>query len=92
MKKVLLLLSVILLVSCTKETEYAPGSQKGKSMFVVIENAASWRVICHKETKVMYMIQTAGSSHGFCTLLVDADGKSMVYDSDLSNLIQENDL
>jgi len=60
-------------------------------MFVVIEDAASWRVICHRETRVMYMVPATGNSAygGFCTLLVDADGKPVVYDGDLSNLTQE---
>ena len=48
------------------------------SMFVEVEVTEYWRIVCHKETKVMYAV-SCGVSFGVFTLLVNADGSPMIY-------------
>ena len=66
---------------------FASGCQKTErvktasdtSMFVVIEETMSWRVVYHRETKVMYAVSCGGNNGGDFTLLVDRFGKPMIY-------------
>lgn len=50
------------------------------SMFVCVEQATSWSVVYHKETKVMYVVSDGFYNHGTFTLLVDADGNPMLWE------------
>lgn len=50
------------------------------SMFVSVEVAGDWRIVYHKETKVMYAVSAGGYNCGNFTLLVNADGTPMVYE------------
>lgn len=52
------------------------------SMFVVVENTPTWIVVYHKETKVMYAVSDNSYNYGNFTLLVDADGKPLLYDGE----------
>lgn len=44
------------------------------SMFVEVENNLSWRIVYHRETKVMYAISQGSSNYGNFTVLLNADG------------------
>jgi hypothetical protein len=44
------------------------------SMFVEVENNSSWRIVYHRETKVMYAISQSSSNYGNFTVLLNADG------------------
>lgn len=48
-------------------------------MFVLVEDSYDCRVVYHKETKVMYAISTGAHNYGTFTLLVDAEGKPMIW-------------
>jgi hypothetical protein len=48
-------------------------------MFVEIECTATWAIVYHKETKVMYAVSDGRYNRGTFTLLVNADGSPMVY-------------
>lgn len=52
------------------------------SMFVIVENHTFLDVVYHKDTKVMYAVSTGSYNLGTFTLLVDADGKPMIYDGE----------
>ena len=39
----------------------------------------NWKVVYHKETKVMYAISDQQNNRGTFTLLVNADGTPMLY-------------
>lgn len=45
------------------------------SSFVCVETTPSWKIVYHKETKVMYVV----SDKSKFTLLVDANGKPMIW-------------
>lgn len=83
MKKALILVVVIsafvmLVLSSCKGTETeVVKPQSESSMFVIVEITPSWKIVYHRETKVMYTVSRGGS--GDFTLLVNADGTPMVY-------------
>lgn len=70
-----------MLSSCkTVETVEGADDEDDTSMFVIVESASSWHVVYHKDTKVMYAVSAGGYNSGTFTLLVDADGKPMLYE------------
>ena len=50
-------------------------AKKTTSMFVEIESTDTWKVVYHKDTKVMYTV----SLNGEFTVLVNANGTIMKY-------------
>ena len=44
------------------------------SMFIEVEDNLSWRVVYHRETKVMYVISEGASNYGNFTVLLNPDG------------------
>lgn len=82
MKKIIVLflclISMVSLVGCVEqevETEITSSS----SMFVKVENSESWYVVYHKDTKVMYVVSKGGYNCGNFTLMVDEDGKPLLW-------------
>lgn len=75
----ILILSMILLSGCTR-VESVNDNNKDTSMFVEIEQAGTWEIVYHKETKVMYVVSCGAYNGGTFTLLVDADGKPMLWE------------
>lgn len=84
MKRIILICiaCMVLLCGCSgiAKTEKANEKQENTSMFVEVEQAMSWKVVYHKETKVMYVISNGSYNHGTFTLLVNADGTPMIYE------------
>lgn len=56
--------------------------EKESSMFIEIEEASYWSVVYHRETKVMYAVSNGYSNSGTFTLLVDENGKPMLYQAE----------
>lgn len=84
MKKILvlflILISVFSLGGCS-ETNVTYQIQE-ESMFVVIENSMdNWKIVYHKETKVMYAV-SRGDVVGIFTLLVNPDGTPMLWEGE----------
>lgn len=75
----ILILSMLLLSGC-KRVESVNENKEDTSMFVEIEQAGVWEVVYHKETKVMYVVSCDAYNNGTFTLLVDADGKPMLWE------------
>ena len=46
--------------------------------FVVVDQAYGYMIVYHEQTNVMYSV-TSGYNQGVFTLLVDADGKPLLY-------------
>ena len=46
----------------------------GTSMFIEVEHATYWKVVYHRDTKVMYTISWAGEGAGVFTMLMNSDG------------------
>lgn len=65
--------------ACTSvETESKPNTNT--SMFVQVESAGAWRVVYHRDTKVMYAVSYGSYNNGCFTLLVNADGTPMLWE------------
>ena len=44
------------------------------SMFIEVERADYWRVVYHRDTKVMYAVSWSSGGSGVFTMLVNPDG------------------
>ena len=76
-----LLICVLFLVGCSKKVSgYKADSSDDRSMFVLIEKTYAWRVVYHKDTKVMYVVSNGAYNSGTFTLLVDAQGRPMLWE------------
>ena len=85
MKRIILICvaCMILLCGCSSnyvETEKTNQVEKNTSMFVEIETTNRWKVVYHKDTKVMYAVSYGSYNIGTFTLLVNADGTPMLYE------------
>lgn len=73
-----LILGLILLITigCTTTSE---GSSIKQDRFVQISNEYHFYVIYDKATKVQYAVSKGGYNSGNVTLLVDSEGKPLLY-------------
>lgn len=75
-----LLLGIIMITSmagCGAEVEEV--GPDTKSMFALVEEAYLWKVVYHKDTKIMYAVSDGDYNHGTFTLLVDENGNPLLY-------------
>lgn len=82
MKKLLIMILIIgtvVLPGCS-EVESVEQRENKTSMFVEIEESYCWKVVYHKETKVMYVVSYAAYNCGNFTALLNADGTPMLYE------------
>jgi len=82
MKKVITILCIcLLLTGCGEASENNEGNnQQKKSEFVTIEDGWNYKVVYHRDSKVMYVVSWGSYNIGTFTLLVNADGTPMVYE------------
>lgn len=88
MKKVIISLIIIVLIilvgwilkDITIPTSSA--SEDNGSRFIVIEYKNIYQIVYDRETKVQYAISRGGYNQGTFTLLVDADGKPLLYEGE----------
>ena len=78
---VVVLVVLMLLTGCGATMERASDTKKqgDASMFVVLEVGVTYKIVYHKETKVMYAISDGGYNAGTFTVMLDADGKPLLY-------------
>lgn len=78
----IVLLMVLLLAGCsgTYVEREGENSDTEISMFVLVEETGLWRVVYHRETKVMYAVSANSYNFGNFTLLVNADGSPMLWE------------
>lgn len=72
---------VISLCSCSNTTATS-ALNDGTSMFVLLEQTPQWKVVYHKDTKVMYAVSDYGTGSGVFTALLNSDGTPMIYRGD----------
>lgn len=87
MKKLLwwllvLMMVVGLLAGCGTSSVEQEGADTGSnaSMFIKVESDTYWNVVYHRDTKVMYAVSEGSYNRGTFTLLVDADGKPLLWE------------
>ena len=78
MKKILvaMLLCVVCLTGCQTEI----GSDE--SRFFIISREKGFYIACDRTTGVEYAVSNGGYNYGTVTLLVDADGKPLIYEGE----------
>ena len=72
---IVFLLGIICLTGCAKET----ASDKQRQFFTV-EKYPTFTIVCDRNTDVLYTVSNGVYNSGDLTLLVDADGKPLLYD------------
>lgn len=81
-KIIAILLAALLLTGCNvakvENTTKKP-EPVNVSRFVQVENTITWEIVADRETGVMYAVSTGAYNGGTFTLLVDADGKPLIY-------------
>lgn len=50
------------------------------SAFVEVEDGSCWKILYHKDTKVMYVMSHGSYSYGHFTVMVDSEGKPLLYE------------
>lgn len=88
MKKLLILLVLLItlmLCACDnngKPIEYESSEYSDQPTFVCIEVGDMYRIVYHRETRVMYVVSKTYSSDGpkaIFTVMLDAEGKPLLY-------------
>lgn len=86
MKRIICILlcvsTLFFLFGCGTQMERVEEDQKKKtSMFVVVEggNADVYRIVYHRDTKVMYAISAGVYNSGCFTVLLNPDGSPMIW-------------
>ena len=84
MKKLILifLITSMIFTGCEMPTDRISKLDNGTSMFVMVENGEYWKVVYHRETKVMYIMSDMPSTRGFFTVMVDACGEPLLYEEE----------
>lgn len=79
MKRIIAIaLMALMLTGCAK-TERVEEA-KDVSQFVTVESTYNWDIVYDKETGVMYAVSRGVYNQGTFTLLVDAEGKPLIYE------------
>lgn len=71
----IVLITAIILTGCASDVRATSSSQ-----FVIVESCGDFYTVYHKSTKVMYAISNGTYNKGSVTLLVDAEGKPLLYE------------
>lgn len=76
----------LFLAGCGKKMASVEGIKNSKnaseSMFVKVEQGDTYRIVYHRGTKVMYVISDGLYNHGTFTVMLDANGKPLLYQED----------
>lgn len=90
MKRLIALLMAIALCACllvgcggSSVSTSSAYNENAPSMFITIENVSeSWRVVYHKDTKVMYVISGGSYNRGTFTVMLNPDGTPMIWEGE----------
>jgi len=83
MKKLIAILLITLLLAGCGKTKIMESEPVDVSRFKLIESTNVWWVYADKETDVMYAVSRGTYNMGNFTLLVDADGKPLIYNEEI---------
>lgn len=87
MKRTIILIFVLILVisiftACDKYVTPDDNAEVESSMFVIVERTSTWLIVYHKTTRVMYAVSDGSRTYGNFTLLVDAEGKPLLWNGE----------
>lgn len=78
MKKIIAIVLILLMLAGCAKTETVK-EPKAVSRFMIVESNGSWRVVVDSETRVLYAVSSGVYNHGNFTVLVDAEGKPLLW-------------
>ena len=76
-KMIIILLIAIMLTGCGATVDRE--TQSGTSRFMELERTDKWLIVADKETGVMYSVSNGGYNQGTFTLLVNENGKPLIW-------------
>lgn len=85
MKRLIAIFIVIVLCACLFAgcgNSSADENASKSSFFVIVEDANGYKVVYHKDTKVMYVYSTYSYNYANFCLLVNPDGTPMIWEGD----------
>lgn len=82
MRKVLAIVIVLLMLAGCAKTEKVK-EQSFVSRFMTVESTNAWRIVVDRETRVLYAVSLGMYNIGVFTVLVDADGKPLLWEGEL---------
>ena len=80
MKRLIAIMLVALMLAGCGKTKVMESEPVDVSRFKLIESANYWWIYADNETGVMYAVSRGSYNCGNFTLLVDTDGKPLIYD------------
>lgn len=83
MKHILIIITariILLATGCAKVENKPEQEPVDVSMFERVEYTSVWEIVADRETGVMYAVSRGMYNQGTFTVLVDADGKPMIWD------------
>lgn len=81
-RMIAILLMAIMLTGCAQTKVEGKSEEATTSRFIELEETLTWIVVADKETGVMYAVSDGGYSHGIFTLLVDENGKPLIWEGE----------
>lgn len=79
-KMIIILLMAIMLTGCGATVDRE--TQTETSRFMELERTYRWVIVADKETGVMYSVSNGGYNQGTFTLLVDENGKPLIWEGE----------
>lgn len=81
-RKIAIALMALMLTGCAniERAEDAKTKAKDTSRFALVERTMQWEIVYDKKTGVMYAVSWGNYNTGNFTLLVDAEGKPLIYE------------
>lgn len=80
MKKIYILLITFVLSMALLACKSEKQAKDENSRFVTVETSLIYRIIADKKTGVMYAVSIGGYNGGNFTLLVDREGKPLIWE------------
>lgn len=81
-RMIIILLMAIMLTGCAPTKVEGKSEEATTSRFIELEVTLTWRVVADKETGVMYAVSDGGYNAGTFTLLVDENGKPLIWEGE----------
>lgn len=90
MKKLIAFLMAIALCAClfagcggSSVSTSSTYNEDNPSMFITVEYVSeNWRVVYHKDTKVMYAVSAGSYNRGTFTAMLNPDGTPMIWEGE----------
>ncbi len=83
MKRIIAIVLILLMLAGCAKVESVSKDPVDVSRFMMVEENNVWRIVVDRETKVMYAVSLGGYNCGTFTLLVDADGKPLLWEGEI---------